>query len=136
MAEKIEIQKLKEEYPDFFERTPSEIIDLILSDRVSEKIAEIASENGVGNEEQIEGISYRITRVLLGRLPSENLAMTLESGVNLAPSVAKKIAEEANQFISSATAQPKKPVQSVEHVGVVEEKPKKPSNKDAYREQV
>ncbi len=141
MPDEIEIQKLKEENPDFFRRTPAEVIDFVLSEKTSEKIADIAVKNGVNGEEQIEGIAFRVTWVLLGRLPSGNLAMSLELGLKLVPEVAKKVADEANQFISSAMVQLKsgKTVQFKKEPPkekITEEKPKRPPSKDTYREQV
>ena len=142
MDEKVELQKLKEEYPDFFGTTPPGVVDFVLSEKTSEKIAEIAIKNGVADEGKMEGIAQRIALVLLNKLPSGNLAMTLELGVKLTPETAKKIADEANQFISSAMAQLKsgEPVQPkkepVKEKTVTEEKPKKPSSDDVYREQI
>lgn len=143
MDEKVELQKLKEEYPDFFGTTPPGVVDFVLSEKTSEKIAEIAIKNGVADEGKMEGIAQRITLVLLNKLPSGNLAMTLELGVKLTPETAKKIADEANQFISSAMAQlksgelvqvKKEPI--LKEKTVIEEKPKKPSSDDVYREQI
>jgi len=132
--QKIEFQKLKNDYPDFFKKTPPELVDFILSGKTSEKIAGIAIKNGVSDEEKIEGIAERITLVLLNRLPSGNLAMTLELGLGLSPEIAKKIADEANQFISSAMTQPKKELPKEEVM--VGQRPKRPSSKDVYREPV
>lgn len=125
MPEETELQKLKEIYPEFFRKTPPEVIDFVLSEKTSEKIADIAVKNGVSDEEKVEGIAQRITLVLLNKLPSGNLAMALELGVKLAPDIAKKIADEANQFISSASKKT-----------ITEEKPKRPPSKDTYREKI
>jgi hypothetical protein len=141
MAGEIEIKKLKDEYPDFFRRTPSEIIDFIFSKKTSEKIADIAMKNGINDSEKIEGIAYRIVWVLLGKLPSGNLAMTLELGVGLAPEIARKIASEANQFIFAAKPKPKLeetalPKKEISTEKAATEKPQKPSKPDVYREPV
>ena len=141
MPDEIEIQNLKKNYPDFFEKTSPEIIKFILSEKTAGQIADICEKNGVMEEEKIEGIAYRIAWVLLGKLPKENLALTFERGVGLAPEIAKKIADEANQFISSASAQFKsgeivQPEKELPGETIVEEKPKRPSSKDVYRESV
>lgn len=141
MAEEIELQKLKEEYPEFFRKTPPEVIDFALSKKTSEKIANIVTKNGIINAGKVEEVAERVTWVLLGKLPSGNLALTLELWVKLTPETAKKIADEANQFISSAIAQlksgeaiqPKKEISKEEILG---EGPKKPPSKDTYREQI
>lgn len=143
MAEEIELQKLKEEYPDFFRKTPPEIIDFVLSKQTAKQITNICGENGVADEEKIEEIAQRIAWVLLGKLPSGNLATTLELWVKLTPEIAKKIADEANQFISSVMAHPEKklpeettaPAYAEAPTGK-EEKPKRPPSKDTYREPV
>ena len=134
MPEEIDLKNLKEEYPEFFRNTPPEVIDFALSEKTSEKIADIATKNGVNEEDKIAGIAQRITLVLLNKLPSGNLAMTLELGVKLIPETAKKIADEANQFISSVMVRLKSG-DSPEKT-VVEEEPKRPPSKDTYREQV
>ena len=141
MATEAELKKLKEECPEFFKRTPPEIIDFVFSEKTSEKIADIAVKNGVNNEEQIEGIAFRVVWVLLGKLPSGNLAMTLELGLKLVPEIAKKVADETNDFISSAMVQLKsgeivQPEKELPGETIVEEKPKRPSSKDVYRESV
>ena len=141
MVGSTELQKLKEEYPEFFKKTPAKLIDFILSEETSSKIADICVKNGVGDDDKIEGIAYRIVLVLLNKLPKENLALTLESGVGLTAETAKKVAKEANQFISSARAQLKlgETVQIEKELPketIVEEKPKRPPSKDAYREKI
>ena len=141
MIEETEIQKLKEENPEFFRRTPPEVIDFVFSEKTSEKIADIAVKNGVGEEKQVEEIAFRVVWVLLGRLPSGNLAMTLELGVKLTPEIAKKIADEANQFIASSLDQLKpetntQPKKELPKEITTEEKPKRPLGKDTYREQI
>jgi hypothetical protein len=147
MIEETELQKLKEDYPDFFRKTPPEVIDFALSEKTSEKIADIAVKNGVADEEKVERIAQRITLVLLNKLPSGNLAMTLELGVKLTPEIAKKVADEANQFISSAMVQlrsggavspertPSTPSPARTSISE-EQKPKRPSSKDVYREKI
>lgn len=141
MSEQIELQKLKEEYPEFFRKTSPELIDFIFSDKTSEKIADIAAKNGVSDEEVVEGIAQRVTWVLLDRLPSGNLAMTFELGLKISPDISQKIADEANQFISSETAQWKlgriiQPKEASAAEEITEEEPRKPSSKDVYREPV
>ncbi len=143
MPNEIEIQNLKKDYPEFFLKTPAKLVDFLFSEKTSEKIADICKKNGVADESQVEKIAQRITWVLLGKLPSGNLAAGLELWVKLTPETAKKVADEANQFISSAMAQLKsevtipqaKPEVRAERP-VVEEPPKKPLSKDSYREPI
>lgn len=151
MVEQTELQKLKEEYLEFFKKTPPEVIDFVLSEETAKRITDICGRNRIGDEEKIESVAYRIALVFLGKLPRENLVLTLERGVGLTAETAKKVADEANQFISSAMTrlksggivQPKKEmpekkiIASSTEVSVgKEEKPKKPPPKDVYREPV
>ncbi len=139
MSDEIEVQKLKKDYPEFFRKTPNELIDLVLSEKTSKRIADICEKNGVNNEQKVEEIAKRISWVLLGKLPSGNLAMALELWVKLTAENAKKVADEANQFITSflinfknrgASSLEKKIIKT----GVVEKEPKKSPIKDTYRE--
>lgn len=140
MLPDVEIQKLKRESPRFFKKISPEIIDFVLSEKTSEKIADIAMKNGINNKEQIEGIAFRAAWVLLGKLPSGNLAITLELGVKLTQENAKKIADETNQFISSSMIKLKKKKndlsskKEVSEKKPVNEKSKKSPSKDVYRE--
>ncbi len=149
MVEATELQKLKEEYPEFFRKTQTKVVDFVLSEKTSEKIAGIVTKNSINDVEKIEQITQRITWVLLDKLPGGNLAMALELGARLAPEIAKKVADEANQFISSAmvqlksgeNGQPKKELpkekiieEPAQDRSAMDEKSKRPSSKDFYRE--
>jgi len=134
MIDETEVQKLKNDYPEFFKALPPELVDFIFSEKTAEKITGICKSNNVVDEAQIEGIAYRITLVLFKKLPGENLAMTIESGLGLKPEIARKIADEANQFIASAMAQWKPKEVVVEPPK--EELPPKPPSNDTYREKI
>ncbi len=147
MDEKIELQKLKEEYPDVFENIPNDIVKVILSDETSLKISGICLKNGVEDEVKIERISYLITLALLGKLPIEELNATMEKELKTSQDVARKIRDEINQDIFSkikdsleklykkelgeAPIESKKPTQKSK-----EEALKRPPSKDAYREKI
>jgi hypothetical protein len=144
MIEETELKKLKQDYPDFFQKTPADVIDFILSEKTAEKIAEIATKNGVGSEEIIDGIAQRVTWVLLNRLPSGNLAMTIELGLKISPETAKRIADEANRLIASRATQinqpkPSEPLQTQKELPkekIIEEEPKRPKKPDVYHEPI
>jgi divalent metal cation (Fe/Co/Zn/Cd) transporter len=142
MSIETDLQKLKQDYPELFREVPPEIIDFALSDKTSEKISDIAVKNSINKEEEIEGIAQRITWVLLNKLPKENLAMTLELGLNLTPDTAKKIADEANQFISSVTIKLKTGSPILLEKETQKEEPQrkeesqKPLKSDTYREPI
>jgi hypothetical protein len=97
----IELKKLKEDYPDFFENFPKEIAEVILAEETPLKISEICIKNGLKEEEKIEKIAYQITLVLLGQLPPKELQKTLEKELGLELALAQKIYIEADQSIFS-----------------------------------
>ncbi len=150
MANDIEIQKLKSEYPEFFEQFSPEFLEFIFSEETSSKIAEICFENGVEDEEKIEKIAYRVALALLNQIPKENLTEILVKGVNLNHETTKKISTEIKRRIFSQIpkTQPEKIQKEEGEIEKVEltqptrpsppvtekEKPEKPSKKDIYRE--
>lgn len=142
MSYEVEFQKLKNKYPDFLKKTEPAVVELMLSDKTAEEVANICEKNGVKEGETIKEIAQRIGWVLLGKLPSGNLAMTLQSWVELEPITARKIADEANQFISSSMIKIKngapedKEEANPENQKEETKKPKKSPSKDVYRELV
>lgn len=133
MAEETDLEKLKRDYPEFFERVLPELIEFVLSEETSSKIAEICLKNGVKDEEKIEKIAYRITLVLLERFPGEKLVETIEKEGGLAPEAAQKISAEVNRLIFSQIPAPASPPPPKEEAT---EEPPKPPGKDVYREPV
>ena len=101
MPEESEIQKLKKEYPEFFEQFSSEFLEFIFSEDTAFKIVEICLKNNIENDKIIEKIASRITLALLNQVPKENLAAILEKGVNLNREIAEKISIEVNRQIFS-----------------------------------
>lgn len=146
MTNDIEIQKLKSEYPEFFEQVSPELLKIIFSEETSSKIAEICLENGVEDEEKIEKIAYRVALALLGQIPKENLAEILEKGVKLNHETAGKISIQIKRFIFSQIqeTQPEKtqPTQPTKRSPLIpelvleEEKPEEPPKKDVYQEPI
>jgi hypothetical protein len=131
--EEINIQKLKNEYPDFFKKTPSKLVEFSLSEKISSQIAEICVKNGIEDEEKIEGVACRIVWALLGKLPKRNLSLTLEKGLGLDLETAKKISDETNKLIFSQIDLSEKKETIKEGV---EEKSPRPHKKDFYRESI
>lgn len=152
MTNNIELQKLKNRYPDFFKQVPSGLLEFIFSKETSFKIAMICLENGVEDEEKIEKVAYRVTLALLGQVPKENLTEILEKGVKIDHKTAKKISIEIKMAIFSQiqktqlkeiqkkedqiekdelTQPVKMPLSAAE-----KEETKKSSEKDTYREPV
>lgn len=138
MDEKIELQKLKEEYPDVFKNIPNDIAEIILSDETSLKISGVCLKNGVEDEAKIERASYLITLTLLGKLPIEELNTTIEKELKISQDVVRKIRDEINQDIFGVVKDGlgklyKKELPKEE---IAEQKPKRPPSKDVYREPI
>jgi len=147
MPDEIEIQKLKEENPDFLREGPTKLIELAISDKTASQILEICLKNGVKDEGKIEEIAYYITSVLLSSLPQELLPRALVTNLKIDVDTAKKISDEADQIIFTQAkddlAKLYKRELSVKPVAKPqkttpppEEKLKRPPSKDVYREQV
>jgi hypothetical protein len=144
----LELQKLKNKYPKFFEKTSPKLLEFIFSEETSSKIGKICLENGIEDEEKIEKIAYRVTIVLLGQVPKENLTKIFENGVGLDHETAKKISigikmsifsqveevkpkkiQEKTQIEKDQLSQSTKPPLSP-----IKKDFKKSSKKDTYRE--
>lgn len=139
MTKEIDIINLQEEYPEFFEAFPSEIIEFALSKKTSQKIANICIENKITEKDLVEGIAFRITYAIFEKLPRENLIITLKDGLEIEEEKAKKISESVNKIIFSEIDRLKNKKESVEKEVVKKE----PSNisreslkKDVYREPI
>ncbi len=140
--EEFDLKKLKEEYPEFFEAMPTELVDLAFSEETSTQIAEICLENGIEDEEKIEEIAYRIGLVLSGQLPPNELSKTLWQELQLEPGRAEKIYLATNRLIFSQVKEildklyEKEVVDSQEAPSLSKEEPKKPPIRDIYREPI
>jgi hypothetical protein len=96
-----DIQKLKSDYPEFFKKIPPKLLEFILSNETTFKIAEICSEAGIEDEEKIEKIAYIITLVLLNQVPKESFIEILMKGVGLDFNTASRISQKAEELIFS-----------------------------------
>jgi len=99
MVEEAEIQKLKNKYPELSEQFSPELLELVFSEKTSLEISRICLENEIKDEETVEKIAYRVTLVLLDRIPKENLATTFEKGVGLNRETAEKISAAVEERI-------------------------------------
>jgi len=96
-----EIQKLKNEYPEFFEKFSSELLEFLFSEEIASQIAEICFENEITNPEKIEKIAYQIGLILLDQVPEENFTEILENKVPLKREIAEKLSLEFKRVIFS-----------------------------------
>ena len=140
MNKEIDIINLQEEYPEFFEAFSSEIIEFVLSKKTSQKIANICIENKITEKDLVEGIAFRITYVIFGKLPKENLIITLRDGLEISEEKAKKISESVDKIIFSELERIKnKKDKDIEKKPIKEEPAKIVKDdfkKDAYREPI
>ncbi len=139
MNKEIDIANLQEEYPEFFEAFPSEIIDFALSKKTSQKIANICIENKITEKELVEGIAFRITYIIFEKLPRENLIITLKEGLEIGEEKAKKISESVNKIIFSELDRLKNKKEEIKKEPLKEESPRvsrEDFKKDVYRESI
>ncbi len=141
MPEENNIEKLKSQYPAFFEAYPLSLIEFALNKKTAQKIANICIENKITEQEKVEGVAFRVTYVLFDKLPKENLTTTLKDGLGIDEKTAQKIAKSVDEIIFSKLPSPTKEEPSEEKEAsteATEEKPppKSPNSpqKDAYRE--
>lgn len=153
MSEELDVQKLKNEYSEFFKQFSPEFVEFIFSKEISSKIAEICSENGIEDEEKVEKIAYRVILVLFNQIPKENFTKILMNGVGLDFNTANQISLKVNELIfSQAPKLEPKEIQKEKKMPVIgevlglteflkkeeikskQEKTEKPYKKDPYRE--
>ncbi len=136
--EKFDIQKLKNEYPDFFKETSPKLLEFILSEETSSKITGICLENGIRDEGKIEKIAYQISLTLLGQTPEENLTTILKKELGVDLETAKKIADEAKRLIFSQIILPESKESLPEEKEIIKEEitgeALSPPKKDVYKE--
>lgn len=138
---KTEIITLQEEYPDFFEAFSLEVIEFALSQKLSQKIANICIENRITEKDIVEGIAFRITHVIFDKLPKENFIITLKDGLGIGEERAKVISESIDKIIFSEVERIKnKKEEAPKDEPVIKkdipETKKDPSQKDVYREPI
>src|SRR3989344_3200955 len=134
MIEENELQKIKKEYPEFFNKVSPELLRFIFSEKTLSQINDVCARNGLDGE-KIEEVAYRVTFVLLDKLPKESLAIALEGGVGLSREIAEKISAEINGLIFSQIHR-SQPVAMPKVELKPEEKPQTPARPDTYREQI
>jgi hypothetical protein len=139
-TEDFDIEKIKGDYPDFFEELSPDLLNFISSENASFKIADICLENGVISEEKIEKTAYYIISSLLRQEPEENLIMTLKNGLDINLETAKKISDgvKKNIFHRIFTAEgiePPTEKNEITNNGTTEE-PLKITKKDSYKESI
>ena len=140
MPEETNIEKLRKQYPAFFEAYPLSLIEFALDKKTAQKIANICIENKIKDQEKVKGVAFRVTYALFGKLPKENLAITFKDGLDIDEKTAQNIAKSVDKIIFSELASLTKEESSEEEAAAkpAEEKssPKPPSSpqKDAYRE--
>ncbi len=138
MDEKNDLQKIKNEYPDFFAKISDDLVDFVFSETTAAQIVDICIRSEVKKNKEIEDVAYKVTLVLLGKLPKENLARALESDAEIPGEIAQKISSEAERIIFSdaPNIEPKTEKPSNCPQTKLEEELKPPPKKDTYREKV
>lgn len=131
----MEIAKLKEKYPTFFELFSPALIDFALSEKTAENIANICIENHIFEEEKIKNISFYVAFVIFGIYQKETLKNIFEEKVGIGKDVVEKFVATADELIFSKI--PTKETEKKEKEEIISDVvvPKK-IEKDDYRESV
>ena len=88
----------KKQYWDLFQKLPSKIKTVILSEETAIEIFDICNRNDVDMNE-ISQVASFIGQTLLGALPPKSLGQTLSEELTLKKAQAKRIALEAEKTI-------------------------------------
>ena len=129
------------------------VVEIISAEETSSLISDICEKNNLEDEKKIEDVAYRVGLVLLGKLPPDSLASSLEREVGIEAELANNIAQEINQSVFSQIkeelsefyeANPKKeeephkePQPLPQETADQEKKTKQPpKGKDTYREKI
>ena len=137
MPDELNLQKLKEEYPEVFKKIPANITKVLLSEETTFQVSDICFKNGIRDEKRIERVAYWITLVLLGGLPMEDFAETVKEELKIDFGTAKKIQDEANGLIFSPVKESLANLYGKEiSTTGPEVELKKPPKKDIYHEPV
>jgi hypothetical protein len=129
------------------------VVELISAEETSSLISDICEKNDLEDEKKIEDVAYRIGLVLLGKLPPDSLANSLEREVGMEAELANNIAQEINQSVFSQIKEelsefyeanpekeeePQREPQPLPRETADQEKETKqpPKGKDTYREKV
>lgn len=137
----------KEQFWKAYEKLPQELKEAVFSEETAENIWDICTRNGI-DDERISEVARYTGRVLMGLLPPDELAGTLEKKLELDKEMAERISRGVNRFILypvkarleelykteivPIAGKPVRPAPEKE-AGEVEEKPKR---EDIYREPV
>ena len=135
---KISNKKFWELYKDI----PQELKDVLFSEKTTEDIEDVCKKNK--SMENFDEINDYTAQVLLGILPSDDLAETLEKETNIEKKVAKKISREifrliffpVKQVLASMHETEITPSAQIKAKPLVQKKSATPSGKDTYRETV
>ena len=137
----------KEQFWKLYEKLPEELREAIFSEETADSIWDICARNGI-EDERISEIARYTGRVLMGLLPPDELAETLEKKLELDKETAKRISQEINRFIFYPVKASLEELYKIEMVPIagtpvkapakkVEEKSEeRPKRMDVYREQI
>ncbi len=145
--EKININKLKEQYPSFFEAFSYKLIDFVLGGKMAQKVANICVENRIFDEKKIQKIAYRVTFVIFGKMPKEKLSSSIIKEAEVNSEVAENISKSVDAIIfsqikslSEEEEEEKQKDSQKDNIPekekLVPEKPPQASTKDTYREPI
>lgn len=137
-----------EQFWKLYEKLPQELKDALFAEETGNDIYEICERNGIS--ENLDQIVEYVGQVLVGLLPPDELAETLEKKLELDKEMAKRISQEINRFIFYPVKTSLEELYKIEMVPIAgapvsppprkkiegEEKPEEPKREDVYREPV
>src|SRR4030042_363191 len=128
----------REQFWQKFNQLPKTTQDLILSEEMAKSIFDVCNGNDIDDVLKIPEVGRYTSRVLLGVLPKDEFAATLEKEVGLEKDIAQKIAQGIEEAIfNKAEGTPTEETSSAP--SPLPEEPERrqgPRGPDTYRESV
>ena len=140
MEDKYNIEKLKIDHPDFFDKIDEDLLDYVVSEEFATAIARACLLNDIKDNEVIEKVAYWTTWVFLGSLPETSLFSLLEKKATLEPAIAQNLYKDIDKLVLSQLEDIELEKTGLSARGELypttstEEKSEKSLKKDAYRE--
>jgi hypothetical protein len=91
--------KLEEIAEKLLRELPREVIRLVCSDDLIQRLADICFRCGIVDKVKLEKIGFEVTNVLLGKLPPENLLEVFRKQIEVPPITAKRLFDEIDAQI-------------------------------------
>ncbi len=127
----------KEQLWKLYENLSERLKELIFSEKAADIIWNTCQENKIPNND-VSKLSGAAGRVILGVLPLDKFQETIQAELKIKENIAKKVSLDINRLIFSQIKDDLTKTYNTEKdiKTEPEEKPKRPSSKDVYREKI